>query len=410
VWFSVGVVNSGGTITITHTDGDCNVTVSTNLVGGYASYTWQLSGETGTGATVTRSFDTPGTYTCTFTATAKNGPCDTITRSIPLTVTVNPSCEDDGDCPACMYCDMPPGADCSMCLPDCTPTNSTNCVSAGYFTGGSASASPSVVCVSNAITFNASATLTPGIIRVINKDKCCNLTTNTGPDGTGVGYTWSLTGGVSGSGSSLTTNLPPGTYVWTCTASVTNAVCAVASTNLVATGTVHKTTITVDDQPNRPSTMWPWTWEATLQAVCVSGTNNTSTSFSTSYTSLASITYGFTVNGSGTVTSMSKSGDGNPGAVNTIVVTTFAANNGTPGVANAGITIAAYYAGCCDNGQMNWVQTLTTDTQPLAGETIPFPDCFTGPPTQCPYYFGWSPGASGWRSWDFISSHTTTTP
>jgi hypothetical protein len=123
------------------------------------------------------------------------------------------------------------------------------------------------------------------------------------------------------------------------------------------------------------------------------------------YTSLASITYGFTVDASGTVTAMNKSGDGNPGDVNRIVVTTFAANNGA-----AGITIAAYYIGCCNNGQMNWVQTLTTDTQPLFGETIPFSDCLTNAPSQCPYYFGWPPGGPTWSSWDFMSNHTTTSP
>jgi hypothetical protein len=107
---------------------------------------------------------------------------------------------------------------------------------------------------------------------------------------------------------------------------------------------------------------------------------------------------------------MQKSGDGSPGSVNTIVVSTFTAVNGVAGASSAGINISASYVGCCTGGQMNWVQTLTTDSQPIGAETIPFPDALVKPPTQTPYYFGWPPGGSTWIPWDFMSNHTTTSP
>ncbi len=146
-------------------------------------------------------------------------PCDGAGNCVPL---CNDPCHD-----AC-------------CNPICPPSSSGSCLSAGRFSGGSASASPSVVCVSNSITFSASASPVPGTIRIITTDACCDQTTTDQSDTvTGIGYTWSLSTGATGTGSSLTTNLlAPGTYVCTFTATATNAVCGVVSTNLVATGTV----------------------------------------------------------------------------------------------------------------------------------------------------------------------------
>ena len=89
-------------------------------------------------------------------------------------------------------------------------------------------------------------------------------------------------------------------------------------TNIIQVLQAYK--ISFDDSPNRSHTRWPWTWEATLQAVLVSGTNNTSTNFSTSYTNKSSITYGFSVDVGGNVTNVHKSGDGNIGDMNKIVV------------------------------------------------------------------------------------------
>ena len=92
--------NSGGTNAITWYDGNCNVNISTNRVSdpNPIQWEWRLStGDSGTGSYVTRSFDTPETYTCTFKGTAKNGVCDPITISQPLSVLVNGRCE--GGCP-----------------------------------------------------------------------------------------------------------------------------------------------------------------------------------------------------------------------------------------------------------------------------------------------------------------------
>ncbi len=151
----------------------------------------------------------------------------------------DPCCHDDdpGE-PTCCHIVCGPCGDCFAGV--CTvPGPATNCASSGSFTSGSASASPSVVCLSNSITFSASATPVPASIRIVTTATDCVLTTNYTPDTiTGTSYSWSLSGGASGSGNSLTTNLPPGRYIWTCTASAVNALCGVVSTNLVATGTV----------------------------------------------------------------------------------------------------------------------------------------------------------------------------
>jgi len=182
-------------------------------------------------------------------------------------------------------------------------------------------------------------------------------------------------------------------------------VCGFSASNSGSTNfKFHQTTITFDDTVTRGYPYWPCTWQAQLQAVCLASTNNTTTNFSTSYTSLASITYAFSVDTNGNVTS-SKSGDGKEGDIGKIVVTSYQNINGY-----AGIRIEAHYIGCCDGGDMNWVQTVTATSAPPAGKTPPYADCFAGPPTQCPYYFGWPPGGSGWTSWDSMSSHSTTCP
>ncbi len=87
----------------------------------------------------------------------------------------------------------------------------------------------------------------PGTVRVITTDSACNQTTTDQSDTvTGIGYTWALSTGASGTGSSLTTNfLTAGTYVCTFTASATNAVCGVVSTNLITTGVVVKVDLDV---------------------------------------------------------------------------------------------------------------------------------------------------------------------
>ena len=123
----------------------------------------------------------------------------------------------------------------------------------------------SVVCVSNSITFSASASPVPGTVRVTYIDSCCDQTINEGPDViTGIGYTWSLSTGASGTGSSLTTNLlTAGTYVCTFTALATNAICGVVSTNLVATGTVVQVEPSLVDASDPSNTklyyaVFPW--------------------------------------------------------------------------------------------------------------------------------------------------------
>ncbi len=168
---------------------------------------------------------------------------------------------------------------------------------------------------------------------------------------------------------------------------------------------VRQTKITFDDTPSRLTNDWPVTWMARLEAVCVTGTNNVSTNYSTTYTSLASLTWGFSINANGVVT-MTNSGGGTPGQVGVIVVTGTTANNGTAATNSvAGMTLEAYYIGCCENGTLNWVQTITATSHPLGGNTPPYNDAMPG---QAPYYFGW-PGSSG-VAWDLISNHTTVCP
>ena len=89
VWFLVEARNSGGSNVITRTDGDCNRTTYTNMVGSAVGYTWCLStGGSGPGSEVVTNFATPGIYTCTFTLTATNGACSVISTSVTLSVSV----------------------------------------------------------------------------------------------------------------------------------------------------------------------------------------------------------------------------------------------------------------------------------------------------------------------------------
>ena len=292
------------------------------------------------------------------------------------------------------------------CATGCGDTLTTNCIPGAItnvrLTGVSTN------CAGIPMTATVSYGTTNGS-KIITSAHHCGDTTNALPV-TWVSNSWSVTGakitsGGSSTDSSVTFTSACGNGRVNCTVYGTNAdsACGFSASASTSTNfTFHQTKITFDDQPARPSTMWPWTWEATLQAVCVSGANNTSTGYSTTYTSLASITYGFTVDSSGIVTNMHKSGDGHIGDINKIVVTTFAANSG-----DAGITIEANFIGCCDNGQMNWVQTLTLDTQPVTGETIPFTDALVKPPTQTPYYYGWPPGGPTWLPQDFMFNQTT---
>jgi hypothetical protein len=147
--------------------------------------------------------------------------------------------------------------------------------------------------------------------------------------------------------------------------------------------------VTFDDTPSRGDSC---SWAAKLEAVC-------NPNWSSDYTSLASITYGFSIDASGNVTSY-KSGDGSLGDCGAIIVTTFTNTS-------SGIHIEAYYIGCCDN-DLNWVQTITATSCPPSGKTPPYNDAFTKSP---PYYFG-PPGTgnAGNGFWDEIGTHTTDYP
>lgn len=103
----------------------------------------------------------------------------------------------------------------------------TNCLYAGVFTGGSASASPSKVCVGQVVTFSASASQSGGSNRVITTDSNCNKTTND--------YYVSGPVQISPSSPATTTYSSAGTHQFTFTATAKNGVCSQISTSLVAT-------------------------------------------------------------------------------------------------------------------------------------------------------------------------------
>jgi hypothetical protein len=141
--------------------------------------------------------------------------------------------------------------------------------------------------------------------------------------------------------------------------------------------------------PLNPAT-WPWQWSATLSVVCNVGDKYPGDSIPSS---LASITYGFTMDTNGTVTLNPPSGD-----TNQIVIISFIPNVDDSG---GGIDIEAYYIGCCDDGSLNWVQTLITNSVPQDSQTVPTIDCYS---TNFPFYFGPGGGTMG------IDTHTSDYP
>jgi hypothetical protein len=192
VQFQVDADTKGGSNLITTTYGNCQTTSTNLLPVDSIEWTWSLSnGGSGSGTFVTTAFSSTGTYTCTFNATAINGACTTY-GTVPVTVLVGPFIV-------------------------------TNCIDAGTFTGVSASASPSPVCVGQAVTFTATAINSGGTFTVNGVDNNCNLINGTptyvqGP----IQWTWSI-GGNSGPGSSVTTNFgATGTYTCNFTATATN--------------------------------------------------------------------------------------------------------------------------------------------------------------------------------------------
>lgn len=148
------------------------------------------------------------------------------------------------------------------------------------------------------------------------------------------------------------------------------------STNITVTSVATNFTVrgvqsSFSDGPRRGSAFWPCTWSATLQAVCQSDTD------ASSYTSLASITYGFSIAADGTVTTTAPASGGR------IVVTSFSAVS-EPNV--GGVNIAAYYVGGCEcTTMLRWVQTITTSAAP-PGCTSPYNDPCPGD-DNLPYYW-----------------------
>ena len=180
-----------------------------------------------------------------------SGPPDCTWSNTCVPTSPQPPCTVWRECPDCTWSNV--CGRCQSCVNGvCSgPPPTTNCVAAGRFSGGSAGASPSAACWSNSMTFSASASAVAGTIRIITPHGDCSVSTNNTSDSvTGTNYTWSLSGGASGPGSSLTTNLPPGVYIWTCTVAATNKICGVVSTNLVATGTVVSVNLNVDTDRN----------------------------------------------------------------------------------------------------------------------------------------------------------------
>jgi len=285
---------------------------------------------------------------------------------------------------------------------NCSPGAITNVLITGVTTN----------CAGIPMTATVSYGTTSGLRIITSAHHCVNPTTNVLAV-TLDHYVWNLSGAtkLSGGGTldaSVTFTGACGNGSVSCTVFGKSVNASCSPNTIFRAGNTNFTftspPITYDDSPKDSAT--PWTVAFTLEAVCVSGTNNVSTSFSTSYTSLASINWGIIVNSSGVVT-LNKSGDGNPGDINKIVVTSFQ-DTSSGGYHSA--HIVAYFSGCCNGGQLNWVQTITTDTHPPPGETIPWPDALYKPPSQTPYYYGWPPGGTDWISWDFMSSHTTTCP
>jgi len=327
-----------------------------------------------------------------------------LTNSFTSTAYVNVTSSDPD------LCASPGRVDIGSCT-WCVSTKTTNCSASGYFTLTNATVSPTNACIGT--TFSASATSIASNATVIITTHCpcstnADVYTTNHPAPTIVSNWWTASvGSFSTNGQGLSASFTPtncgnGTVTFNLTY-VNNTPCDTNrhTVSISKNFVVHQTTITFDDSPSDGAT--PWSVSFKLEAVCVSGTNNVATNYSQTYTSLASITWGIDVAANGVVT-LNKAGDDNTGDINKIVVTQFT-DTSAGGTHSA--HIAAYFIGCCDSGQMNWVQTITKDTDPLPGKTIPYFDCFTGPPTQTPYYFGWPGSGAGW---DLISTHTTICP
>ena len=111
---------------------------------------------------------------------------------------------------------------------------------AAAFSSGSASASPSVVCVGAPVTFSAGASAVPDALRVTTVSPDCATNITGGSDTiVGYSYTWRLSTGASGSGSTVTTNFStPGTYTCTFTVTASNLFCQSFSANYTASATV----------------------------------------------------------------------------------------------------------------------------------------------------------------------------
>ena len=92
ITFSAWVVDSGGTVTIMNTDGDCNVTTTTNSVSATPQWTWSVNGcsDSSRGQVCSVAFElpNPGTYTCNFTATVANCPDNPIQMNLSASATV----------------------------------------------------------------------------------------------------------------------------------------------------------------------------------------------------------------------------------------------------------------------------------------------------------------------------------
>ncbi|MGA2605008.1 MAG: hypothetical protein ABSG14_12340 [Verrucomicrobiia bacterium] len=92
ITFSAWVVDSGGTVTIMNTDGDCNVTTTTNSVSATPQWTWSVNGcsDSSRGQVCSVAFElpNPGTYTCNFTATVANCPDSPLQMNLSASATV----------------------------------------------------------------------------------------------------------------------------------------------------------------------------------------------------------------------------------------------------------------------------------------------------------------------------------
>ena len=197
----------------------------------------------------------------------------------------------------------------------------TNCASPGSIVLTNAMMNTTNACLGTTFTASAATVTNFGQLVLTNVCPCDTnyviLTTNAGPAPTIISNWWAITniGATTTNGTGTNASFTPtncGIGTVTFCVSYSNSAPYETSTHTNSTSiifTAHQTTITFEDGPWRSRTNWPCTWQATLQAVCVAGTNNVTTNYLTNNTSLASISYGFTVDTNGVVT-MNKSGDG----------------------------------------------------------------------------------------------------